>query len=249
MEKYSNENRKQHNTKETEIDLLQLLRALLNKWVIILIAGVVCGVVVFCYNKFFVTPQYTSSTQIMVINRQSENSITATDITSASSLSKDYVVIVTSMTVMDRVIEDLGLDMTAVELSSKVKASLVADTRQIRIDVEDPDPETAKKIADSIAKESGIRISEIMSVTNMVKVIDPGSLPTEPSSPDTVKQALIAFLVGVAASCVIIIIISVVDDKIKTAEDVEKYLECSVLGVIPVFEGENQGKNKNRFKK
>lgn len=250
MEDFANERQTHKDNSESEIDLVQIFRALLNKWIIILIVGVLCGILVFCYNKFFVTPQYTSSTQIMVINRQSENSITATDITSASSLSKDYVVIVTSTTVMERVVADLGLDINAAQLSSKVSASLVADTRQIRINVTDPDPIRAKQIADSVAEASGVRISEIMSINNMVQVIDPGSLPTQPSSPNTVKYTLIAFLAGVIVSCVIIVIISLVDDKIKTADDVEKYLECSVLGVIPVFETENSGKkNKSKNKK
>ncbi len=247
MENFSNENKNQDYTKETEIDLMQLFKALLNKWIIILIVGIVCALVVFCYNKFFVTPQYTSSTQIMVINRQSENSITATDITSASSLSRDYVVIVTSSTVMDRVIADLNLDMTSAELSKKVTASIVSDTRQIRINVNDPDPIMAKQIADSVAKASGTRISEIMSVSNMVQVIDPGSLPTAPSSPNVTKYTLIAFVIGVIVTCVVIIIINIIDDKIKTSEDVEKYLNCSVLGIIPVFEGENSGKKKKSF--
>ena len=238
--------RKTQSDNEKEINLAQIGAALLNKWFVIVLVGAVCGVLAFIYFRFFVTPQYTSTTQIMVINRQNENSITATDITSASSLSKDYVVIVTSDTVMERVIANLSLNMTVDELAGKVTASLVTDTRQIRIDVKDPDPILAKKIADSVAQISSQRICEIMSIENMVEIIDPGNMPTKASSPRTLRNTIIVAIIGILISSVIVVIADITNDTIKNAEDVEKYLGCSVLGIIPVFEGEASSKGKKK---
>ncbi len=224
---------------EREIDLGQLLAALLSKWVIIVAAVLVCAVVSFGYFNFIVTPQYTSVTRIMVINRQSSDTITATDITSSTSLSKDYVEIVTSPSVLEQVIADLGLNLTTSQLDGKVSATVVTDTRMIRIGVTDKDPILAKKIADSIANVSSDKICKVMNIENMVSIIDEGSMPVTPSSPNVARNTIIAALLGLVVSCAIIIIVNITNDTIKTADDVEKYLGVSVLAVIPVFDNDN----------
>lgn len=232
----------------TEIDLSEIFGMLARKWIIIAAAGVAAAVAVFCYFHFIVTPQYTSSARIMVINRQSSESITATDLTSSTTLSNDYVEIVTSRTVMEQVIADLDLNYSVGTLQSMVSASVVTNTRMINISVTNPDPILAKKITDSVSNVSSTRICEVMNIENMVSIVDEGSLPTEPSSPATTRNTVIAALLGIIIAAVVIIIIGIKDDRIKTPEDVEKYLGVSVLGTIPVFTaGTDNGGPKPKF--
>lgn len=222
----------------TEIDIAEIFAMLGHKWIIIAAAGVIAAVLAFGYFHFIATPKYTSSASIMVINRQNTDAITATDLTSSTTLSNDYVEIIKSRTVLEQVIADLDLDYDVDKLGGKISASVITNTRKISIKVTDEDPILAKKIADSLVDASSKRICEIMNVENMVSTVDNGDLPDKPSSPATKRNTVIAALIGVVLASAIIIIVGIKDDRIKTQEDVEKYLGTSVLGMIPLFEAE-----------
>lgn len=222
----------------TEIDIAEIFGMLGHKWIIIAAAGVIAAVLAFGYFHFIATPKYTSSASIMVINRQNTDAITATDLTSSTTLSNDYVEIIKSRTVLEQVIADLDLDYDVDKLGGKISASVITNTRKISIKVTDEDPILAKKIADSLVDASSKRICEIMNVENMVSTVDNGDLPDKPSSPATKRNTVIAALIGVVLASAIIIIVGIKDDRIKTQEDVEKYLGTSVLGMIPLFEAE-----------
>lgn len=229
----------------TEIDLAEIFGMMLRKWYIAVAAGVVAGVVAFIFFNFMVTPKYTSNASIMVINRQNTDAITATDLTSSTTLSNDYVEIITSRTVIEQVIADLELDYDIAELKKMISASVITNTRKISIEVTNEDPILAKKIADSLVNASSSRICEIMNIENMVSTVDEGSLPVSQSSPAVARNTVIAAVLGFILAAAIIIIVGIKDDRIKTQEDVEKYLGVSVLGVIPVFEAGDTSKTKN----
>ena len=238
MENTNVNNTKPKDNDKVEIDLGQVFGMLARRWVLIVAVGVITAVLTFACLHFIVTPKYTSTARIMVINRQNNEAVTATDLTSSATLSNDYVEIVTSRSVMEQVIADLELNYTVEELTDKVKASIVTNTRMINISVTDPDPILAKEITDSISAVSSKKICQVMNIENMVSLVDEGSLPTDPSSPATMKDTVIAALIAVIITCVVIVIIGINDDRIKTKEDVEKNLGVSVLGVIPLFDRE-----------
>lgn len=229
-----------------EIDLVQIYHLLLSKWMVILFVAMALAVASYGYFHYVVTPQYTSTTRIMVVNRQNSDQITATDITSSTSLSKDYVEIVTAPSVLEQVIADLNLKMSLSSLKSMVSASLITDTRMININVTNEDPILAKQIADSIASVSSEKISKVMNIKDMVSIIDEGSLPKNPSSPATKRNTIIAALIGAFLTCAVIIVANILNDTIKTADDVEKYLGVSVLGTIPLFEGDAAAGSKKK---
>ena len=58
-------------------------------------------------------------------------------------------------------------------------------------------------------------------------------VPQNPSSATATKTAKIAALVGAAVAIVFYAIIFILDNAIRTEEDVARYLDLSVLGVIP----------------
>lgn len=228
--------------KETTIDLSEVMRILAGKWIIILSTAIIMAVITFIFFNFAVTPQYTSTARIMVINRQSADSLTTTDLTSSTTLSNDYVEIVKSRSVIEQVIADLNLKYGVGELKGKINASIINNTRMIRISVTDVDPILAKEITDDIAKVTSNKICEVMNIENMVSIVDNADLPTHPSSPKTKKNTVIAALLGILLSATIVIIIGLKDDRIKTQEDVERILGVSTLGLIPEFESEGDKK-------
>lgn len=86
-----------------------------------------------------------------------------------------------------------------------------------------------------------------------VNVVDTADIPDEKASPSLSKNGIIGGLLGVIIATAIILIVYLTNDTIKSQEDVEKYLQLSVLGTIPLMEMEKksrkQKKGKGRKKK
>ena len=220
-----------------EIDIKQIFYLLLSKAGYILLTGAVIAILAFTYFKCFVAETYTSTSQIYVINKTSDN-LTSSDVSVSTYLSNDYVVLITTRPVMEQVIAELDLDMTTGQLASMVNASVVTNSRMIKITVTDTSPIRAKRIVDCIATVSAKRICEIMD-SEMVNIAEEGAVATAPVGPASGRNAVIAFILGAFIACAVIVIRHIVDDRIKTTDDIEKYLGMSVLGSIPVFEMED----------
>lgn len=236
-----NENKKQMPTPDMgfELDLRKLLAAFVAQWKLIVFAGIVCAVLTFVYFNFFAQSLYTTNTVIMVLNKEKETGVvTNTDLTVSSNLSKDFIYIATSRTSLEEVDRRVGLD------GAKVSASIIADTRQIKISVTHPDPEKAKEIADCVAEVASERICQIMDIPDMVRVVDKAFIPKARSYPQPTKYTGVAFIGGFLIAWLIVAIVFMSNDKINVAEDVEKYLDTSLLGVIPNYKTRSSDSGK-----
>lgn len=238
---------------EIEIDLWQLLLAFKQRILIILLAGLIGGAVVGCFSKFALTPQYQSTAMTYILSKETTLTSLA-DLQIGSQLTKDYRIIVTSRPVLEDVIRSLKLDMDYKELNKKITIDNPSDTRILSITAEDPDPMMAKQIADQVAKTSSSYIGNIMEMVPP-KMIEDGEVPTEKSSPHNGRNALIGALLAVFATCAVITMDVIMNDTIRTEEDVTKYLGISVLASVPQREGEidedkeKMAKNKPSDKK
>ena len=227
---------------EITIDLTELFMARWRKLHLVILAGIVVALLAFIGTKLFITPMYTSVTKVYVLSKQDGNaSPTYSDLQTGSSLTKDYMELVKSRPVLEQVIAILNLDMKAEELADTITVDTPTDTRILRISVENEDPKTAKEIADAIRESVSIQITEIMDADS-VNTVEVGNLPTEPSSPSTMKNMLIGGILGVLLAIGIIVLIYILDDTIKTPEDVEYYLGRNVLTSIPIEEGVKKSK-------
>lgn len=231
---------------EIEIDLTQLFQAILGKLWMILLVGLVTAVLGILVTKIFMTPIYDSSTQIYVLNKATEGgtAVTSADLQASSQLTKDYQQLILSRTVLEQVIEEQNLDMTYGELKEKVVVNNAVDTRIITIVASDPDPKIAQDIADSVREVAATHIQNVMD-TQAVNTVDPANLPTAPARPSTMKNTVIAGALGIFLAMAVVVIGFLLDDRIKTVDDVEKHLGISVLGAIPISESGETKKKVN----
>lgn len=237
---------KSKETENIEIDLREIFGVRLHRLWIIIVAALVCGAVAFMFSFFIITPQYQSTTKVYILNKQNASgSVTYSDVQLSATLSKDYEQLVTSRYVIEGVIKELNLDETYESLVGRVSASNATDTRIIAITVTDPDPAQAQRMANSVRDLAAKHITEVMDI-EAVNVVDQANLPDSPVSPSISKWTIIGALVGIIISAAVIIIQHLLDDTIKTSEDVEKYLGLSTLALIPVNEGDipDQGRRK-----
>ena len=233
---------------EVEIDIGHILSILWEKIFIIIATGIAVGLAGFLVSKFLITPKYQSETKLYVLNRANDSATTLSDVQLSTQLTKDYQILVTSAPVMNQVIKELGLNMTASQLASTISVDTPSDTRVLQITVTSDDPYRAKNIADKVAKVSSQKICDIMKI-EQVNVIEEGSLSEEPAVDTVRKWTLIGLALGIVISCAVIIIKSMLDDTVKTTEDVEKYFDLSTLAVIPISEEMDDGLGKKKKSK
>lgn len=230
---------------EVEIDIGHILSILWEKILVIIATGIIVGLAGFLVSKFLITPKYESETKLYVLNRANDSATTLSDVQLSTQLTKDYQILVTSAPVMNQVIKELGLNMKASELASTISVDTPSDTRVLQITVTSNDPKRAKDIADKVAQVSSKKICDIMKI-EQVNVIEEGSISEEPAVDTVQKWTLIGLALGIVLSCAVIIIRSMLDDTVKTTEDVEKYFDLSTLAVIPISEEMDDGLGKNK---
>lgn len=237
-------------TREIEIDLFDLIREVFRKIGYIICAGIVVAMLVILCDKVLVTPQYVSTTKMYVLTQQDSSKLTSGDLQASTLLTQDYAEMIQSRKVIESVIMELGLTkgdeaMTYEQLLKKVTVSTTSDTRIVTIKVEDPDPYMACDIANAIRDASAEHIQNVM-VTEAVTVVDEANIPKNSSSPNVKRDALIGGLLGAFVAAVVIIVLYLMNDTIKTGEDIERYLAISTLGTIPLSEDEKKRKKNTR---
>lgn len=241
------ENQTVNNDEEREIDLGEIVHLLLSKLWIIILSGIVFCLATVMGTMLLVTPKYESTTKIVVLSKQDSNTLTNQDMQISTSLTKDYVELIKSRTVTEGVIAQLGLDMTHEQLLKKLSVDTPTDTRVVSITIKDTDPYTAAEIANAVRDVASKHIQQVMDI-KAVNVVETANIPDEPSSPSLLKSGVIGAALGILLSLAIVVIVYLMNDTVKTPEDVEKYLGLSVLGTIPYASklGKKSRKKKKR---
>ena len=222
------------------IDLREIFFMLKNNLLAIVASTIVCAVVGFLVTNFLITPQYQASATMIVNSQQSQTSTNLTNdmLTTAKNLVATYGIIVKSDTVLDQVIEELGLDMTYEQLTDRVSVSAVDSTQVMQISVQDENPAEAKAIVGKIVEIAPDVIQEAVEAGS-VKVISDARVGDAPVSPNKTKNTAVAGLLGLVASAGFIVLKEMLNNTFKTDDDIQKHLGFTVLGVIPQVEVED----------
>lgn len=232
-----NQNDRDNRDDVIEIDLVELLGVILHNLWIIIVSGVIVAAVALLVSYFIITPKYESVTKIYVISKTNADTMTYSDLQAGSTLTKDYKELVKSRPVLEEVLAETGIDVELKDLEEQITVEVPTDTRIVSITVEDKDPYEARIIADSVRIAASKHIREVMD-TEAVNVVEEASLPIEKSSPSILMNTAIGYAVGLFLAIAIVIINYIMDDTIKTPDDVEKFLGVSVLGSIPYSEND-----------
>lgn len=226
---------KNQDNQTMEIDVLSLVKSLWRRKFLIVVTAFVMAIITLGYNTFIIKPNYTSSTRIYVVNRQpSDNStLTNQDLQAGSYLVKDYKEIILSQDVLAKVISDLKLNMQPSALAKKITVTVPTDTRIVSIAVSDGDAKEAARVANSLRQVAAEKIIAVTKVADVTTLLEEAEVPNSPSSPNIKRNTLIGFLTGGALISMVIIIVEVLDDRVKKPEDVEEALGITLLGVVP----------------
>ena len=220
-----------------EIDVFQLVKVLWKRKFLIFLAALVAGLAAFAYSSFVIKPQYTSTTRIYVVNRNQADKpgLTNQDLQAGAYLVKDYREIILSQDVLEKVVADQKLTMDAKTLGRKVSVTVPADTRIVSISVRDGNPEEASRIANALREVAAQKIISVTRVSD-VTTLEEARPATSPSSPNIRRNTMIATIAGVGFVTIIVLLVELLDDRVKRPEDIEEVMHISLLGVIPNLE-------------
>ncbi|ERK56260.1 polysaccharide export protein, MPA1 family [Gemella bergeri ATCC 700627] len=220
-----------------QIDILFLLRKLWSQKLVIAVISLTFTAVALAYSLFVVTPKYQSTTKVYVVNQKNDNkAITTQDVQLGTLLVKDYKEIILSNKVLEDVISQNGLTLSTKALASKINVDAPKDTRIISISVTDKDSEVASKLANAVKEVSAAKIKEVTKIDD-VTTLEEAKPAVVPSSPNIVKNAVLATVLGFIISVLGVILLELLDDRIRRPEDIEEGLDMVLLGIIPDTKG------------
>ena len=217
-----------------EIDVFAMLKTLWKRKFSIVLVALVFAIAAFGYSAFLAKKEYQSTSRIYVVSRQNQenNALTNSDLQAGSYLVKDYREIILSQNVLTQAIEELKLDMTPAELSKKISVSVPTDTRILSITAKDGDPKEAARIANGLRNVAAEKIISVTKVSD-VTTLDEAEVPQSPSSPNIRRNVLLGFIAGTGLMVVLLVVVEVLDDRVKRPEDIEELMGLALLGVVP----------------
>ena len=217
-----------------EIDIFATLKVLWKRKFSIILVALVFAIAAFGYSAFLAKKEYQSTSRIYVVSRQNQdnNALTNSDLQAGAYLVKDYREIILSQNVLSQAIEELKLDMTPAELSKKISVSVPTDTRILSITAKDGDPKEAARIANGLRNVAAEKIISVTKVSD-VTTLDEAEVPQSPSSPNIRRNVLLGFDAGAGLMVVLLVVVEVLDDRVKRPEDVEELMGLPLLGVVP----------------
>ena len=218
------------------IDIKRIFEIALSKIVLIFLILILCLTIGYGYSFYYKTPEYSSSVTILLAGDESESEaqeVTQTDLSINSGLISTYCNIATSSSIVEKSIQNLGLNISVQELQNNITAKQVSSTQFLKISVTSTNPEEACNIANELAKVFTEEIKEIYNIQN-INVVDNAEVATSPYNINHKKDLLIAGAIGMFLSAILVMAIYILDDTIKDEKDLEKNLRLKTLGTLPI---------------
>ena len=216
---------------EIEIDLLELFYVLRKNIVAIILASLIGTAVFGAYSFLIAKPVYESTAKLYILS-QSTSLTSFADIQISNSLAKDYEEMIFSRPVVMQVAQNLNLDYTYGQLKSMLSVSNPADTRCLNIVCHSNDVQEAADIANEFATVAKRQISDIMD-TDEPALYESAIANDNPIKPEKLKNMLIGFMLGFIIACGVIIVRYMLNDSLKSEDDIEKFLGLNTLASIP----------------
>lgn len=227
-----------------ELDLKELFSMFWNKKAEIVFITLILMVVGIVYSYFFITPVYTAKTDLVLVQSSStvsqtgDSAITSTDLTMNSKLVSTYSELIKRNAVFGQVASNLNIsDEEADEIKENISVNSAKDTEIIEIKVTNEDPNKAADVANEIAKVFSEKIVEIYNISN-IYLLDRAQAPESPSNVNHMKDIVIFAFIGLVIAATYVLVANMLDNTVKTEEDIEKLTGLVVLTAIPDYETE-----------
>lgn len=236
---------------EIEIDLREIAGLLFSRLWILILSGIAVGIIAGTVTRLTYVPMYTSTSELYILGNPGGISISSlTDLQIGSQLTLDYMELMESRPVIQQMAKRSNLDMTYEEIleSNMIELENPENTRCLRISVTTEEPELSKEIVNNLTEVGRKRIAEVMNATEPNIVYD-GVTGTLSEDSHFMRNTALGFIAGAFIAGFIVVVAYLMDDTIKSSEDLEKYLGLNTLGTIPLAEEHHSSKSRKKGKR
>ena len=217
---------------EDVIDLLEVARAILKHIKLIILLCVIFGAAGFFGTKFLIAPKYTASTSIYLTPQISESgSLDYNSQMANSKLVTNAVNLLTQNNIMSEVAKDVGLE-SAEKVKDIVTVTNESNTEIITVSATTTDPKLSKDIANDTVSTFIRTMQKNLNVRN-IEIVDKAKLSYVPSGPNAKKNGVLAAAVGFVLGAGYAVLRYLLDNRLRTKEEAEKYLGIPVFCEIP----------------
>ncbi len=230
---------------DTEIDLVELFYVFLNRIWLLVICMAIGGAAAFAWTACFIKPVYKTSAEIYVVSASNNSVVNLTDLQIGNTVKTDYMELMLSRPVLEKVIESLNVNKTVSEIRSMVSITNKTDTRILQIAATSTDPQLATDVANELATQSILLLPEIME-NEPPNLVSTALFPTAPAGPSIVKNTLLGAILGFVLCGAVLVVIFLSDRSFKGADDMQKYFGMMPLAVVPTVQFETKSKHTAR---
>lgn len=222
-----------------EMDLKELFDMFWSKKIQIILMILMFITIGIIYTLHFTTPIYSSSTTLVLASSANDKldgntMIIASDLTVNSKLVSTYSELIKSKNVLKEVSLNLDIEIDEEKLKDSISVSAVENTELIEITVKNQNPTYAARIANEITDVFTRKVKEIYNINN-VQIVDKAEVDTKPSNINHAKDIIMFACIGLVIAIIYVIVANMLDNSIKTAQDIEAAYDIPVLVSIPMI--------------
>ncbi len=217
------------------MELVELWRVVRKHLAMIVVLTVVAVATAGILSKFVLPKQYASTATLMVIPQNNAQDL-LTNLVTGQSLVDTYAQVASSRSVLQSVIAQQKLGLSATDLTHHVVATPVTNTDLLTVQVTSTDPAWSSRVANAVASAT---VRDITNLTRQreLEVVDPAVPVAIPVSPKTKTNVAIALVLGLLVGGGLAFLLEYLDDSLKTEDDIKRVLDLPVLTVVPLIEG------------
>lgn len=236
------------------MDLRDLLSVLRTRWIVI-VAATLLGGIFALGSSLLMTPLYQAKIQFYVTVAGGENAAASAYQGSlgAQQRVQSYAALVGSTDIAERVLEETGADLTAIQLTQRATASADAKTVLLDVAIADSDPRRALLIAEGFGQILPEAINSLETPDGggpalaKLTVVNPPTLPSAPISPKTGQNTAIGLAVGLLTGIGVALLANALDRRVKTKEQIETITSSPVVGSIPFRQREDKERDADHI--
>lgn len=226
--------------KYEDIDIKRIFDIIFSKKIFIILIIILSITLGYVYSYYYKQPEYKSSVTILLVadENKADKELTQTDLNINTSLISTYSSIAKSTNVMQKTIDNLGLDISTSKLQKNIEVNQIDKTQFLKITVKDSNPEIAKNIANELSRVFTEQIKEIYNLAN-ISIVDEAEIENVPCNINHPKDIIIFTFAGLLISIMTVMIIYFFDDTIKDEKDIEKNIKLRNIGTLPIDKENN----------
>ena len=218
---------------EMEIDLREIFFLLKSRWKSIFLAMLI-GAAIFCaYHVFMVKPSYQADASIYITS--TDSMISFSDLQLSAALTDDYANIIKSRTVLNRVIDELDLNLNYKQLGALISVENPDSTHIVDIKVTCDDPELSRNITNALMNISVDQIYQVIGSGEPTVIDYAMAEAVQDVTPGLKKYLMLGALLGALIVCAIVVLRMLTDTTLKTVDDIDRYLHLPVLAAVPYY--------------